>query len=196
MVRKVDLCTDPRPAVSGAEPRFADESTSPSFAAPLVAGLPPGTLYQDETVLVLAKPSILFIFITSLRFCLVVVLLAYLLVNLTAVVEYRSVLVASMVLVLGRLVWALLVWTSHIYILTDQRIITIKGVLNVAIFQANLRKIQRTTLYEPLYQRLLGLGTLGFATAAAVTSYDSTWLMIPHPGQTHEQIVAAIHRVQ
>ncbi len=196
MVRNAQLPAAP-PLTAAPSPRhFADESTTPEYAQTVVAGLPPGTLHRDETVLLLAKPSILFVFITSFRFSLAVILLGSLVINLVPSVNSRSVSVGAAAVVLGRLFWALLVWTSHIYILTDQRIITIKGVLNVAIFQATLRKIQRTTLYQPLYQRIFGLGTIGFATAAAVSSFDSTWVMIPHPNQTHEQIVAAISRVQ
>jgi len=101
----------------------------------------------------------------------------------------------TMLVVLARLVWAAMLWTSHVYVLTDRRIITIKGVVNVMIFQAPLRKLQRTALYKPWYLRILGLGTIGFATAATEV-FDSTWLMIPHPMQTHDQIVAAMNRNQ
>ena len=86
------------------------------------------------------------------------------------------------------------VWTSHVYLLTNQRIVTIKGVLNVAIYQANLRKIQQTTMHRSLIERILGLGTMGFATAAAAGGPESTWVMIPHPLETHQQVIAAIQK--
>ena len=98
-------------------------------------------------------------------------------------------------LAVGRLVWALLVWTSHVYLLTNQRIVTIKGVINVTVYQAHLRKIKRTTLYRPWYLRIFGLGTIGFATAATET-FDSTWLMLPHPIDAHEKVVRTIRRMQ
>jgi uncharacterized membrane protein YdbT with pleckstrin-like domain len=175
---------------------MADDSAAANLPGALIAGLPAGTLHQDETIIMLTKPSILFIFISSFRFVLTVLLFSWLFVSMAPSVSSRSISLIATIVVLGRLMWALLVWTSHIYILTDQRIITIKGVLNVAIFQATLRKIQRTTLYQPLYQRIFGLGTIGFATAAAVSNFDSIWLMVPEPESTHEQVVAAIHRVQ
>ena len=65
----------------------------------------------------------------------------------------------------------MLVWTSHTYMLTNQRVVTIKGVLNTTMYQAHLKKIQRTVLYRPFYLRLLGIGTVGFATAAT-THFD------------------------
>jgi len=197
MVSAPHVSTDTAATAARSAQPMADDSAARPIAETLVTGLPPGTLHQDEIVLVLAKPSILYILITSIRFLTVVVLLAALLVyrqGMIPTLSVRTVALTAAVLVVGRLIWALLVWTSHIYILTDRRIITIKGVVNIAIFQATLRKIQRTTVYQPLYQGIFGLGTLGFATAAAVSSFDSTWVMIPRPHQTHEQIVAAIRR--
>jgi uncharacterized membrane protein YdbT with pleckstrin-like domain len=79
--------------------------------------------------------------------------------------------------------------------LTNQRVVTIKGVINVNVYQAHLRKIQRTTLYRPWYLRLLGLGTVGFATAATET-FDSTRLMLAKPIDAHETVVRTIRRMQ
>jgi uncharacterized membrane protein YdbT with pleckstrin-like domain len=94
----------------------------------------------------------------------------------------------------GRLVWAMLVWASHVYILTNLRVLTVKGVINKHMFQAPLRKIQNTELYRPLIQRIFGTGTIGLSTAAASGGVESTWVMIARSVQTHEQIVAAINK--
>jgi uncharacterized membrane protein YdbT with pleckstrin-like domain len=95
----------------------------------------------------------------------------------------------------GRLIWGLLVWSSHTYMLTNQRVVTIKGVLNTSLYQAQLRKIQRTVLYRPLYLRIFGVGTIGYATAAT-TDFDSTWVMLGRPLAVHEAVVGAINKVQ
>ena len=49
---------------------------------------------------------------------------------------------------------------------------------------------------EPILQRLVGTGTIGFATAAAAGDVESTWIMIARPGETHARVVEAIHRAQ
>lgn len=178
-----------------------DSMASKPVSSELVSSLlPPAMLQQDEIVLLLVKPSLWFIFLTSLRFMLVVTFLCVLIIrgfalNAASYLTPQTLATTAALVSLGRLIWALLVWTSHIYLLTNQRLVTIKGVLNVSIYQANLRKIQRTILYRPLMERLLGLGTIGFATAATNT-FDSSWVMIPHSLQTHESIVAAINKVQ
>jgi len=180
-------------------PMSEDSAAGRTVPREIVASvLPASMLHDDEVVLMLLKPSLWFIFVTSLKFIVPVLLLAMLAVRVLTPGGFfspRQAAVLTTIAVMGRLVWGLLVWTSHIYLLTNQRIVTIKGVINVAIFQTNLRKIQRTTLFRPWVERILGLGTVGFATAATY-EFDSTWVMIANPMEVHERIVAAIRRVQ
>jgi len=179
------------------------EDTSGGTALPtdLVGTVvPEQILHDDEVVLLLTKPSLLFIPYTSFLFCLGALMLGVLFAQLTqytstAYFTPTSVALLTVLACVGRLVWALLVWTSHIYMLTNQRIVTIKGVLNVHMFQAHLRKIQKTDLYRPLIYQILGTGTLAFSTAASSGDADSTWQMISRPVQTHEQVVAAINKM-
>jgi uncharacterized membrane protein YdbT with pleckstrin-like domain len=179
--------------------RLAEESGAALPTDLVVPVVPEQILHEDEVVLLLAKPSILFIFYSSAWFVVTALMLGVLIAQLTLLgtsgyFTPTTVAVIAALAVVGRLIWALLVWTSHIYMLTNQRIVTIKGVLNVHMFQANLRKIQKTDVYRPLVQRLLGTGTLAFSTAAAGGDIDSTWVMIARPDETHEQIVAAINK--
>lgn len=165
------------------------------------AMVPEKILQDDEIVLLLTKPSLFFIFYESSFFIAVTLVLGALVAQsywlLTSTSLSQSVVGLTVVLLcIGRLIWALLVWTSHIYMLTNRRILTIKGVINVHMFQAQLRKIQKTELYRPLGQRIFGTGTIAFSTAAAAASVDSTWFMIARPLETHEQVVAAIHKAQ
>jgi hypothetical protein len=168
----------------------------------LVRAMVPGEILQeDEIILLLTKPSLFFIFYTSFFFIAVTLVLGAMaaqsawLVSATSL-SPRFVGLIVVLLCLGRLMWALLVWTSHIYMLTNRRIVTIKGVINVHMFQAQLRKIQKTELYRPLGQRIFSTGTIAFSTAAAAATIDSTWVMIARPIETHEQVVAAINKAQ
>ena len=181
-------------------PHHRTEDT-PAVSRDLVASVvPEQMLHDDEIVLILTKPSLWFIPIICFRFVLTVVLLGVLAVRISQVTSYTSyspqtIALITVVICMSRLVWALAVWTSHIYMLTNQRVVTIKGVVNVRVFQAHLRKIQRTSLYQPLLLRLFGMGTIGFATAAT-NDFDSTWIMIARSLETHESVVAAIKKAQ
>ena len=156
-------------------------------------------LHEDEIVLLLTKPSLFFIFYSSFFFVLTTLMVgagaSQLSRTTTSVLPSPDVIATVTALLCAcRLIWALLVWTSHVYMLTNQRIVTIKGVVNTHMFQTQLRRVQKTDLYRPLVQRIAGTGTIAFSTAAAANSFDSTWIMIARPHQTHEQIVAAIHK--
>lgn len=170
---------------------------SPEYVASVV---PQELLHGDEIVVLLIKPSLWFIILTSFRFLLATVLVGVLAVRIFALstgpyVSATTVAYATCLMCIARLVWAVLVWTSHVYMLTNRRVVTIKGVVNVTMSQANLRKIQRTALYRPWLLRIFGVGTIGLATAATET-FDATWVMVGRPVATHEAIVAAINKVQ
>src|SRR3982751_6312376 len=117
--------------------------------------VPEQILQEDEIVLLLTKPSLFYIFYTSFMFIgvtLAVGAMASQSLWLTATTPLTQSTIALVVVLLcvGRFMWARLVWTSHIYMLTNRRIVTIKGVINIHIFQAHLSKMQKSELYRPL----------------------------------------------
>jgi membrane protein YdbS with pleckstrin-like domain len=180
--------------VGGMMSEDASGRLAPEIAA---AVAPEHILHDDEVVLILTKPSLWFVILTSFRFMLATVLLGVLAVRFQSQVNLSAQTIGAVtaLVCVGRLVWAMLVWSSHTYMLTNQRIVTIKGVLNTTMTQANLRKVQRTVLYRPLYLKIFGIGTVGIGTAAT-TDFEATWVMIARPVVTHEAIVAAINKVQ
>jgi hypothetical protein len=177
------------------------EDSGASLPGELVGTVvPEQILHEDEVVLLLRKPSLFFILYTSFFFCVAALGLGVLgaqmsLYSPNAYFTPTTVALLTVLACVGRLVWALLVWTSHTYMLTNQRVVTIKGVMNVHMFQAHLRKIQKTELYRPLLFRLLGTGTVAFSMAAAAGDWDSTWVMIARPVEAHEAVVAAINKM-
>jgi uncharacterized membrane protein YdbT with pleckstrin-like domain len=170
------------------------DAVSPELVQAMV---PQQMLHEDEVVLLLTKPSLFFIIFDSALFVAVALIVGSIGAQLAVGSEHvspRLVATASGIACIARLVWSLLVWSSHVYMLTNHRVVTVKGVLNVHVFQAPLRKIQKTELYRPLLQRLVGTGTIGFATAAA-SGIESTWVMLARPIETHEKVVAAINKM-
>jgi uncharacterized membrane protein YdbT with pleckstrin-like domain len=172
------------------------QAVSPELIGAMV---PAQILQEDEVVLILTKPSLFYLFYSSFPFLLGTFLLGIIIGQISlasAGITPSMIALITLLVCVGRLVWALLVWTSHIYMLTNRRILTIKGVINVYMFQAQLRKMQKIELYRPLGQRLFLTGTIGFSTAAAAGAAESTWVMIARPLETHEQIMAAIHKAR
>lgn len=200
--------THPAPPGTAAAPaddrqRFAaaDASDAPE-ADPLLAQagamLPAELLQPGELIILLLKPSPWFILLVPARFIAVVVLGAMLIVLLQRRVtdlgiDQHDLIVATLAIVGGRLFWQLLEWLGQVYVLTDQRIIRVKGVLNVQVFQCPLHKIQQTDLILPLAQRLFWLGTIGFATAGTA-SHEAFWLMLARPLEVHQKVIQTIRR--
>lgn len=95
-------------------------------------------------------------------------------------------------LVLG-FVWRVLMWLSRSYVLTDRRVWVKAGVISRVFGDVPLTRIQHTTMTQSVAERLLGLGTIGVATAgndgAAVH-----WLMVPRPQAALTAIRAAVER--
>ncbi|MGB1124329.1 MAG: PH domain-containing protein [Phycisphaeraceae bacterium] len=162
------------------------------------AMLPAELLQPGEIIILLIKPSPLFILLVPLRFIAIVLLCTLLggqLQNrgINIGLDRHDLIIAALAVIGLRLFWQMLEWLSHVYVLTDQRIIRVMGVLNVHVFECPLQKIQQTDLILPLIQRLFWLGSIGFATAGTA-AHEAYWLMVARPLEVHQKIVETLRR--
>src|SRR5262245_1576151 len=118
-------------------------------ASSLAALLTRHILRDGELVLLTLKPSVWFILLSSIRFATVV------LIGMIAAKVFddriRNAIAwieAGIFLIAGRIMWAVLQWTTRLYVLTDMRILRIAGVFNVDIFDCPLRKIARVRIIK------------------------------------------------
>ena len=68
-----------------------------------------------------------------------------------------------------------------------------KGVLRVAIFETALKDIQHTECFFSIRERLLGLGTITFATSGTAM-IEAMWRMVADPMQVHQTVVKTLSR--
>lgn len=173
------------------------EATADARGAPTSVGmLITSHILQDgELVLLVLKPSILFILLSSLWFVggVLVLLCASILLDLPgktqAYVEVAAFLIA------GRVMWAVLHWMGRLYVLTDLRILRLSGVFTINIFDCPLRKVARTRVIRPIRERILRLGTIEIIPSDENYPFGQ-WQTIARPGPVHEQVVAAINRAK
>lgn len=92
-----------------------------------------------------------------------------------------------------KLLWETAVWASRRYVLTDRRVVRTSGVLRRVTVDARLERVQHVVLYRSLGERLLGLGTIGFATAGT-DAVEVAWVMIARPHEAWAQAKEAIDR--
>lgn len=160
--------------------------------------VPPEILDGGEIIIFAVKPSLWFVLLKSSRW--LVGMLATLLVIWWAgeaafPIDTAIIIQAAIALGLARVGLALLQWVSRLYILTNRRIIRLTGIFNIDLFECQLTRIQSTFLTMTWYERLLGIGTISFATAAA-GGIEVSWSNVNHPLELHERVRSAIHRAQ
>ena len=159
------------------------------------AMLPTDLLQGDETIILLLKPSLWYILLSSLRVIGVIAVAFAVVFVLREYYRFDTDTIFSLacMLALVRLCWGFFDWMGRTYVLTDRRVIRIQGVVRIAVFQTELSKIQHTELHFSIRERLVGLGTISFATAG--TGYpEAYWINIDRPLSVHRKVMQAISR--
>ncbi|MEY4118777.1 MAG: hypothetical protein RLZZ116_2105 [Planctomycetota bacterium] len=154
-------------------------------------------LHPDELIILLIRPSPLYIVLSSFGTLVAAAIGALVLAYAGQFPwsPWSDVHAAAFGIGLAgmRLAWAWLDWINHFYVLTDRRVIARRGVLRTMLAEAPLARIQNTIVVQSMRERLCFLGTLGFATAGRGT-FDAFWESIATPFDVHRKVLEAIER--
>lgn len=173
-------------------------------AAPAALGAPhalPHALHAslgpDEVVILLLRPSLLYIPLSSLGTLVAAAIIGLSLAYLSHLPwigwsEKHAVFIGATIATL-RLGWAAIDWWFHLYALTDRRILARYGVFRTALYEAPLSRIQNTIVVQSLRERIFALGTIGFATAGRGT-FDAFWVTLRTPFAVHRTVLDAVER--
>ena len=158
--------------------------------------LPDDLLGDDEQVIFAMKPSFWTIAFLSYRTILLAGLIIAVTLTLGPVLRlerYSSQVVNyCLVIATGRVGFAGLQWLSRSYVLTDQRVIRMRGVFTIDIFQCSLERIQNTFLILTLPERILGLGSIALTTAGT-GSVEAIWRHVKNPLNVHHRLLHAMN---
>ena len=175
----------------------AGDADQDAIAARAAAMLPGELLQPSEIIILLLKPSPWFILLAPLKTlaALAVVTLALLVLGsyIDLGVSQRDLLLLGIALIGGRLFWQFLEWLSRVYVLTDQRMVRVRGVLRVQVFECQLNQVQHTEAVFTIRERLFALGTISFATAGTAIN-EVYWLMVAQPLDVHQRVVQTLRR--
>lgn len=187
--------------MTGSEGRMS--STEASAEEPLVDVLAPAGMQQvlqdGETVILALRPSPWFILIDGSWVYFASIFVALLLAWLahqpwSPVILPESQIFPLLATVLSiRIVWKFLDWANRVYVLTDQRIMRRRGVIQYSLIEAPLDRIQHSAIFTRVVERVLGMGTIGFATAGS-GRFEVIWEMIANPLEIHRRVNDAIER--
>jgi len=178
----------------------AEGPSSGAVGLPAQAIVPAHLLDGGEIVHFAIKPSPWFVLIVSLRWLAVAILLGALASRDLFPLAYRWYMYQLAAAVAGaRLAWAILEWVSRLYVLTNHRVMRIRGVFYVELFECALSRLQNTYATFSLPERLTRTGTITFQTAAAGgggPSGTASWRIVSRPLEVHEKLREAIRREQ
>jgi hypothetical protein len=176
-------------AEAGAAPVGGARTTS------LAALLTNHILSPGEIVLLILKPSLWFIVIDSAAFNLITLLIA----AGIAWVDHRRpdhiYYSLGLCVIAVRTMWSTLQWMGRLYVLTDMRVLRIRGVFNAEIFDCALRQIARTRLIADKREKLFRIGSIEIIPKDE-SSPIASWKNIAKPVAVHEQLLAAISRAK
>lgn len=140
----------------------APEAVVPAQMSPLAHLLTSHLIPDHEVVILLIKPSLLFIPLSSMMTLGVSAVIAL---SGILFIDYlpgasSSYVNLGILLAVSRLMWATLQWMGRYYILTDLRLMSLSGVFHTNVFQCPLRRVARVRLLRNFRERLLFLGNM------------------------------------
>jgi len=189
-----ELTAQPR---SSAVYSAAAASESPPRAQELPAdwtALPGGVIDGGEIVLMAIKPSMWRPLLDSMPWLITVGLFAAGILALRAPLLGMSVSIsAQVVLAIGfiRVVFAIVRWIATWYVLTNRRIMDVRGARAPRITSLPLIEIRNTYLTATVSERLVRIGTIAFVSKHA-DNRPHFWESVARPDEVHAKIRRAI----
>lgn len=194
-----DTGQKPQPFLTNTEHSFHFGANPATVTSSLTGAVPAHLLNDGEQIILAIKPSLWFVLFHSAP--LILIMFTFLIgLRYFFTVESlggwsQTIHQGAAVIIFIQLLAAVLQWTSRLYVLTDRRVMRIKGILNIDIFECPLVKIQNTYMTLAWYERIFGLGTILFATAGTA-GLEAAWQNINQPLEVHELIRKAIFEAQ
>ena len=158
-----------------------------------------GLLNGSEIIILATKPSLWYVLLVSSRW--VIILLPF---SVAAWLfgqmgwlggQAQLLLGVALAGMIIRLAFGLLQWQSRVYILTNLRVLRIRGVLRVEMFQCHLLRLKDVSLTAGAAEKLLALGTIGLVNDSSAQS-AAHWFNIRHPVQVRQQVLKAINALK
>lgn len=159
--------------------------------------MPEKLLNEGEIVILALKPSLWFIFLVSWpATALVASLVAVAYIgehSLGLHIPPHLVMVVCTCLLVIQLLAACMQWVGRLYVLTNVRILRVRGVLRVDIFQCPLKQVHDVLLTATTGERFLTVGSLHFKTDCPAE--EAGWMHISKPNEVCEVVKDALRRV-
>ncbi len=168
-----------------------------SQRADISAYLVPADLLGDGEIIILAiKPSGWFVLLASLPVlvsALVVAVIAYVMNIYRSETPAETIICLCAAVALVRVLGACWQWLGRTYVLTNHRIVTVRGLVRVRTSSAVLTDVRQAVLTEAIGERLFGTGSI-YCLTASESIPAVVWNTVDKPDQMHEIVLEAVNR--
>lgn len=179
---------------------FATATAPPPQAVKLPAQtvtIPADLLDGGEVVILAVKPSLWFVLFEPLKWIaatgLLLACVPWVGHSVVLGVSQRTLMQLILLVLAARVLVATLRWVSRFYVLTNRRVMSVRGVLRPYVWGCPLVRVRNTRLTANPHERLVKLGTIEFITDERPTA-DGQWCFIARPDEVHIEIRRAISR--
>ncbi len=159
--------------------------------------LPADLLDGGEIILLAIKPSPWFVLLEPLKWVVAALLMLALMPHVcppSMLGLSQFVWMQFILLGLGaRVLVALMRWGSRFYVLTNRRVMTVRGVRRPSVWSCPLVRVRNTRLSATADEQIARLATIDFIPDQAPPE-PSRWTHVVHPADVHVQIRKAISR--
>lgn len=158
--------------------------------------LPGGVVGGSEIVILALKPSLWKPVIDSAAWLVASALLGIAIIAMnTPLPGLSAASTGQLVILIGiaRLLAATLSWASQWYVLTNQRVLEVRGIRSPTIWACPLLEIRNTYLNMSTVEQWASIGSITFVTQHPDEAPRS-WQAVHYPTQVHDKIRRAIER--
>lgn len=150
----------------------------------------------DEEIVVIARPSAWFILLYPIKTIFLIAIIAVLISIVGSMIDalgmmsfdvLGTVWLLSAVLVFLLVLWSIVEWRFHVYVLTTRRVLTATGVIRKTLYETSLVHLRQTMVHVSVTERCVGVGSLLFATAGTAY-YDTAWTMLSDPSGIQRKV--------
>ena len=176
-------------------------AADPANLAALAGALVPAAVLQDgEAVILAVKPSRWYVLLVSwpvLTLAAVVVAATFVAGRLLNVAtDERLMTLLCSAVACARVTLGCFQWQGRLYILTDRRVIRIRGIVREDIFQRPLKRLARMDLAATPPERLLCIASLVFEFDKPPADGDVHWTHLSSPQEVHRAVQEAWNRAR
>ncbi len=168
-------------------------------AAATQAAVPAALLNEGEMVILALKPSVWFIAFSawpSVVLAAALAATAYFAEH-AASIDIRPQLVLPLcgLIVLLQLLVGCCQWIGRLYVLTNVRVMRVKGVFKLQLYQCPLRRLEKVILHHGSLGKFCGVGSLFFLSDQEHAG-DASWLHVAKPAEVYEVVADAVRRAK